>query len=41
MLVTRAAKAYISGPETKTLRALQRAVESPRLEFFRRRYGRS
>jgi malonyl-CoA decarboxylase len=34
--VTRAAKAYISGPETRTLRALQRAVESPRLEFFRR-----
>src|SRR5262245_19202672 len=34
--VTRAAQAYISGPETVTLRALQRAVESPRLEFFRR-----
>jgi malonyl-CoA decarboxylase len=34
--VTRAAKAYISGPETNTLRALQRAVESPRIEFFRR-----
>src|SRR5262249_34978713 len=34
--VARAAKAYIAGPETVTLRALQRAVESPRLEFFRR-----
>jgi malonyl-CoA decarboxylase len=34
--VTRAAKAYLSGPETTSLRALQRAVESPRLEFFRR-----
>jgi malonyl-CoA decarboxylase len=34
--VARAAKAYLSGPETTTLRALQRAVESPRLEFFRR-----
>jgi malonyl-CoA decarboxylase len=34
--VARAAKAYLSGPETNTLRALQRAVESPRIEFFRR-----
>jgi malonyl-CoA decarboxylase len=34
--VTRAAQAYIARPETATLRALQRAVESPRLEFFRR-----
>jgi malonyl-CoA decarboxylase len=34
--VTRAAKAYLSSSETTTLRALQRAVESPRLEFFRR-----
>src|SRR5262245_42062924 len=34
--VARAAKAYLSGPETATLRGLQRAVESPRLEFFRR-----
>jgi malonyl-CoA decarboxylase len=34
--VTRAAKAYIAGPETGALRALQRAVESPRIEFFRR-----
>ena len=34
--VARAARAYLSGPETVTLRALQRAVESPRLEFFRR-----
>jgi malonyl-CoA decarboxylase len=34
--VTRAAKSYIAGPETNTLRALQRAVESPRIEFFRR-----
>jgi malonyl-CoA decarboxylase len=34
--VARAAKAYLAGPETTTLRALQRAVESPRLEFFRR-----
>jgi malonyl-CoA decarboxylase len=34
--VARAAKAYLSGPETTRLRALQRAVESPRLEFFRR-----
>jgi malonyl-CoA decarboxylase len=34
--VARAARAYVSGPETATLRALQRAVESPRLEFFRR-----
>jgi malonyl-CoA decarboxylase len=34
--VTRAAKAYLSGPDTTALRALQRAVESPRLEFFRR-----
>jgi malonyl-CoA decarboxylase len=34
--VARAAKAYLSGPETTSLRALQRAVESPRLEFFRR-----
>jgi malonyl-CoA decarboxylase len=34
--VTRAASAYLSGPGTTTIRALQRAVESPRLEFFRR-----
>jgi malonyl-CoA decarboxylase len=34
--VTRAAKAYLSGSDTATLRALQRAVESPRIEFFRR-----
>jgi malonyl-CoA decarboxylase len=34
--VARAARAYLSGPETTTLRALQRTVESPRLEFFRR-----
>jgi malonyl-CoA decarboxylase len=34
--VARAARAYLSGPEAKSLRALQRAVESPRLEFFRR-----
>jgi malonyl-CoA decarboxylase len=34
--VARAAKSYLSGPETMSLRALQRAVESPRLEFFRR-----
>jgi malonyl-CoA decarboxylase len=34
--VTRAAKAYLSGPEAATLRALQRVVESPRIEFFRR-----
>ena len=34
--VARAAKAYLSGAQTTTLRALQRAVESPRLEFFRR-----
>jgi malonyl-CoA decarboxylase len=34
--VSRAAKAYLAGPETISLRALQRAVESPRLEFFRR-----
>lgn len=34
--VARAARAYLSGPETASLRVLQRAVESPRLEFFRR-----
>jgi malonyl-CoA decarboxylase len=34
--VARAAKVYLSGPDTTTLRALQRVVESPRLEFFRR-----
>jgi malonyl-CoA decarboxylase len=34
--VTRAAQAYVDGPDTAKLRALQRAVESPRLEFFRR-----
>jgi malonyl-CoA decarboxylase len=34
--VARAAKSYLSGPETMSLKALQRAVESPRLEFFRR-----
>jgi malonyl-CoA decarboxylase len=34
--VVRAAKAYLSGPATTSMRALQRAVESPRLEFFRR-----
>src|SRR5262245_51088643 len=35
-VVTQAAKAYLAGQQTMTLRALQRAVESPRLEFFRR-----
>ncbi len=34
--VTRAAKAYLSSPATTTITALQRAVESPRQEFFRR-----
>ena len=34
--VQRAAKAYLSSPATTTITALQRAVESPRLEFFRR-----
>jgi malonyl-CoA decarboxylase len=34
--VAHAARAYLSGPESTSLRALQRAVESPRLEFFRR-----
>jgi malonyl-CoA decarboxylase len=34
--VARAARAYLSGPATGTVAALQRAVESPRLEFFRR-----
>jgi malonyl-CoA decarboxylase len=34
--VTRAAKAYMEASNTASLRALQRAVESPRLEFFRR-----
>lgn len=34
--VTRAAKAFLDGSSTGSIRALQRAVESPRLEFFRR-----
>ena len=34
--VTRAAKAYLDGPGTTSIQTLQRAVESPRLEFFRR-----
>jgi malonyl-CoA decarboxylase len=34
--VTRAAKAFLDGSSTASIRALQRAVESPRLEFFRR-----
>ncbi len=34
--VTRAAKAFLEGSSTASIRALQRAVESPRLEFFRR-----
>ncbi len=34
--VTRAAKAFLDGSSTSSIRALQRAVESPRLEFFRR-----
>jgi malonyl-CoA decarboxylase len=34
--VTRAAKAFIEGPGTTSMQNLQRAVESPRLEFFRR-----
>ena len=34
--VTRAAKAFLQGSSTASIRALQRAVESPRLEFFRR-----
>jgi malonyl-CoA decarboxylase len=34
--VTRAAKAFVEASSTTSMRALQRAVESPRLEFFRR-----
>jgi malonyl-CoA decarboxylase len=34
--VARAAKAFLDGASTQSIRALQRAVESPRLEFFRR-----
>ena len=34
--VTRAAKAFLDGSSTASIMALQRAVESPRLEFFRR-----
>lgn len=34
--VTRAAKAFLNGPNTQSIRALQQALESPRLEFFRR-----
>jgi malonyl-CoA decarboxylase len=34
--VTRAATAYMDEPGQESLRDLQRAVESPRLEFFRR-----
>ncbi len=34
--VAGAARAYLSGPSTTSIAALQRAVESPRLEFFRR-----
>ena len=34
--VASAASAYLSGASTTSMRALQRAVESPRLEFFRR-----
>jgi malonyl-CoA decarboxylase len=34
--VTHAAKAFLANPEPKAVAALQRAVESPRQEFFRR-----
>jgi malonyl-CoA decarboxylase len=34
--VASAAQSYLSGPGTQSIAALQRAVESPRLEFFRR-----
>lgn len=34
--VARAAKLFLEGPSTTSIRVLQRAVESPRLEFFRR-----
>jgi malonyl-CoA decarboxylase len=34
--VARAAKAFLDGSGTASIAALQRAVESPRLEFFRR-----
>ncbi|KAB2917835.1 MAG: malonyl-CoA decarboxylase [Hyphomicrobiaceae bacterium] len=34
--VTRAAKAYLANPSEANVAALQRAVESPRQEFFRR-----
>jgi malonyl-CoA decarboxylase len=34
--VASAASAYLSGASTTSMRALQRALESPRLEFFRR-----
>ena len=34
--VAHAAKAYLAHPEPSAVAALQRAVESPRQEFFRR-----
>jgi malonyl-CoA decarboxylase len=34
--VTRAAKAFLDNASTTSIRSLQRVVESPRLEFFRR-----
>ena len=34
--VARAAKAFLDGSSAASIKALQRAVESPRLEFFRR-----
>jgi malonyl-CoA decarboxylase len=34
--VARVAKAYLADPDSVTMTVLQRAVESPRLEFFRR-----
>ncbi len=34
--VARVAKAYLADPDSVTMSVLQRAVESPRLEFFRR-----
>lgn len=34
--VTRAARAFLDGPDSQSIRALQHALESPRLEFFRR-----
>jgi malonyl-CoA decarboxylase len=35
-MATRAAQAFVEDPSTASLQDLQRAVESPRLEFFRR-----